>query len=307
MGSFIIRRIGQGLVVVVAATVVVFLLTRAFTDPVDFILPLEATTQERAAREAELGFDRPLIVQFGDYVEDLSRGDFGESLWQPGRSTIDIVGQTLPKTLQLVAAGMFCAIALALPLGMISALRPGGILDRILVTLSLIGLSMPQFFVGLLLIIVFAVHLRWLPVGGYGGFEHIILPAVALALPALGRLTMVVRSAMIDELNSQYARAVKAKGMPSHVVVAKHALRNAGIQVLTLSGWEITRALAGFTVVVEKVFAWPGFGFFALEAIQRRDLFLLSTIVLIAAILVVAINVIVDIAYKIIDPRIELS
>lgn len=307
MGSFVVRRIGQGLVVVAAATVVVFLLTRAFTDPVDFILPLSATEEQRDAREAELGFDRPLVVQFGDYVEDLSRGDFGESLWQPGRSTIDIVGQTLPKTIRLVAAGMTLAIVLALPLGMIAALRPGGVIDRLLVTLSLTGLSMPQFFVGLLLIIIFAVELQWLPVGGYGGLKHITLPAIALALPALGRLTIVVRSAMIDELNSQYVRAARAKGMPTKKIVAKHALRNAGVQVLTLSGWEITRALAGFTVVVEKVFAWPGFGLFALEAIQRRDLFLLSTIVLVAAILVVAVNVVIDILYKVIDPRIELS
>lgn len=307
MGSFVIRRIGQGLFVVFAATLVVFFLTRAFTDPVDFILPLEATEEERIEREQELGFDRPLFVQLGDYLGDLARGEFGESLWQPGRDTIDIVGQTLPKTLQLVGAAMFLAISLALPLGMISALRPGGVLDRVLVSFSLLGLSMPQFFVGLLLIIIFSVQLGWLPVGGYGGLDHLILPAVALALPALGRLTMVVRSAMIDELNSQYVRAAKAKGMTRRSVVAKHALRNAGVQVLTLSGWEITRALAGFTVVVEAVFAWPGFGLFALEAIQRRDLFLLSTIVLIASILVVAVNVIVDILYKWIDPRIKLS
>ncbi len=307
MWMFVIRRVGQGLIVVVAAAVVVFLLTRAFTDPVDFVLPLEATEEQREAREAELGFDRPIIVQFGDYVEDLSRGDFGESLWQPGRSTIDIVGQTLPKTLQLVAAGMTLAIALALPMGMIAARRPGGVLDRILVTTSLIGLSMPQFFVGLLLLIVFAVQLQWLPVSGYGGFSHLILPALALALPAVGRLTMVVRSAMIDELNTQYVRVSKAKGTPTRVIFTKHAFRNAGVQVLTLSGWEITRALAGFTVVVEKVFAWPGFGLFALEAIQRRDIFLLSTIVLVAAILVVTVNVIIDILYKVIDPRIELT
>jgi peptide/nickel transport system permease protein len=293
--------------VVVAASIVVFLLTRLFTDPVDFVVPLEATEEERAAREAELGFDRPIIVQFGDYIAGLARGDFGESLWQPGRSTIDIIGQTLPKTLLLVAAGMTLAIALALPIGMIAAMRPGGLLDRLLVTLSLAGLSMPQFFVGLMLIIIFAVRLDWLPVGGYGDPSQLVLPAVALALPALGRLTMVVRSAMIDELNSQYVRAAKAKGMARRTVIAKHALRNAGVQVLTMSGWEVTRALAGFTVVVEKVFAWPGFGLFALEAIQRRDLFLLSTIVLIASILVVVVNVIVDILYKWIDPRITLS
>ena len=155
MGAFALRRIAQGLFVVVAATVVVFLLTRAFTDPVDFILPLEATQEQRAAREAELGFDKPIVVQFGHYVSDIAHGDFGESLWQPGRSTMDIVGQTLPKTLMLVGAGMFLAIALALPIGMLAAMRPGGVLDRSLVTLSLTGLSMPQFFVGLMLIIIF--------------------------------------------------------------------------------------------------------------------------------------------------------
>lgn len=307
MLSYSVRRIGQGLFVVVAASIVVFLLTRLFTDPVDFVVPLEATEEERAAREAELGFDRPIIVQFGDYIAGLARGDFGESLWQPGRSTIDIIGQTLPKTLLLVAAGMTLAIVLALPIGMIAAMRPGGFLDRLLVTLSLVGLSMPQFFVGLMLIIIFAVRLDWLPVGGYGDPSQLVLPAVALALPALGRLTMVVRSAMIEELNSQYVKAARAKGMARRTVIAKHALRNAGVQVLTMSGWEVTRALAGFTVVVEKVFAWPGFGLFALEAIQRRDLFLLSTIVLIASILVVVVNVVVDILYKWIDPRITLS
>lgn len=307
MASFALRRIGQGIFVVFAATVVVFLLTRLFTDPVDFILPLEATEAQRAARRSDLGLDRAIPIQFAEYLGNIVRGDFGESLWQPGRSTMDIVGQTLPKTLQLVGAGMLLAVVAALPLGMVAALRPGGVLDRFLVTLSLLGLSMPQFFVGLLLIIVFAVQLQVLPVGGYGTLSHLVLPAIALALPALGRLTMVVRSAMIDELNSQYVRAARAKGMPVRSVVAKHALRNAGIQVLTLSGWEITRALAGFTVVVEKVFAWPGFGFFALEAISRRDLFLLSTIVLVAATLVVAINVAIDILYKWIDPRIELS
>lgn len=307
MGSFILRRVGQGLFVIAAASLVVFLLTRAFTDPVDFVVPLEATEAERAARAAELGFDRPILEQLASYVGDLFRGDFGTSLWQPGRATIDIVGQTLPKTLLLVAAGMTMAIVIAIPTGMFAALRPGGVVDRTLVTLSLAGLSMPQFFVGLMLIIIFAVKLEWLPVGGYGGLRYLIMPATALALPALGRLTMVVRSAMINELNTQYVRAARAKGMLPRIVVGKHALRNAGVQVLTMSGWEITRALAGFTVVVEKVFAWPGLGLFALEAIQRRDLFLLSTIVLVAAALVVAVNVIVDILYKWIDPRITLS
>lgn len=307
MGRFIVRRALQGLIVVFGVTVVVFVATRMVGDPVKFILPLEATPDERAARAAELGFDRPIVAQFGSYLGDLARFDFGESLWQPGRATIDIVGQVLPKTFQLVGAGMVVAVLLAVPLGIVAATRPGTVLDRTLVTTSLLGLAVPQFWLGLILIIVFGVQLGWLPTAGTGSFRHLLLPAVTLALPAAGRMAMIVRSSMIEELNRQYIRTAKAKGMPYLRIVGLHALRNGSIPVITLVGWEVIRALAGFTVVVETVFNWPGLGQTAIQAIQRQDLFLLQTIVLVVAVMVVLISVVIDIVYKLVDPRIEVA
>lgn len=307
MGRFVIRRTLQGIVVVLGVTVVVFVVTRMVGDPVRFILPLEATAEERAARSHELGFDRPVVTQFGDYLTDLAEGDFGESLWQRGRSTMDIVQQVLPKTFQLVAAGMVLAAVVALPLGVLAATRPGTAADRLLVTTSLLGLSVPQFWLGLIFIIVFGVQLGWLPTAGTGTWKHLVLPAITLGLPAAGRLAMMVRSSMIDELNKQYVRTAKAKGMPPWRTVGIHALRNGSIPVLTLFGWEVIRALAGYTVVVETVFNWPGIGQTTIQAIQRQDLFLLQTIVLVVAVLVVVINVVVDVAYKAVDPRIKVA
>lgn len=307
MGRFVVRRIAQGLLVVLGVTVTVFVVTRMVGDPVKFILPLEATHEEREARRHELGFDRPIVNQFGSYIGDLAKGDFGDSLWQRGRSTMDIVGDALPKTFQLVAAGLLLALLLALPLGILAATRPGRALDRLLVTTSLLGLSVPQFWLGLILIIVFGVELGWLPTAGTGTWKHLVLPSVTLALPAAGRMAMMVRSSMIDELNKQYVKTAKAKGMPSVRVVGMHALRNGSIPVLTLFGWEVIRALAGYTVIVETVFNWPGLGQTAIQAIQRQDLFLLQTIVLVVAVMVVVVNILIDIAYRAVDPRIQVA
>lgn len=307
MGRFLVRRIAQGLLVVIGVTVVVFVVTRMVGDPVKFILPLEATAEQRTARAHELGFDRPIVEQFGDYLGDLARFDFGESLWQRGRPTIDIVGQALPRTFQLVAVGLALALLIALPLGVMAATRPGRGLDRLLVTTSLLGLSVPQFWLGLILIIVFGVQLGWLPTAGMGGWKNLVLPSVTLGLPAAGRLAMMVRSSMIEELNRQYVKTAKAKGMPKVRIVAMHALRNGSIPVVTLFGWEVIRALAGYTVVVESVFNWPGLGQTAIQAIQRQDLFLLQTIVLIVAVMVVVVNVLVDVVYRAVDPRIQVA
>jgi peptide/nickel transport system permease protein len=307
VGRFIARRIFQGLIVIVGVVVVVFVVTRLIGDPVKFILPLEAAQEQRDARAAELGFDRPIVVQFADYVTDLARGDFGTSLWQRGRPTMEIVGEVLPRTFQLVGAGMVVSLLIAVPAGMLAALRPGRLLDRTMVTVSLLGLSVPQFWLGLLLIIVFSVNLGWFPTGGMGSWRNVVLPSLALALPAAGRLTMVVRSAMIDELNSQYVKQSKAKGMPYRRIVGMHALRNASVPIVTLSGWELIRMLAGYTVVVETVFGWPGLGQTAIQAIERQDLFLLQTIVLVVAVMVVIINIVVDITYKAVDPRVKVA
>ena len=306
MGRFAARRIAQGLLVVLGVTIVVFVVTRLVGDPVDVLLPLEATAEQRAEFEHRLGFDRPIPVQFVDYLEDLARLDFGESFWQH-RPVMEIVLEHLPRTFTLVIPAMLLMVVLAVPLGVLAALRPGGFLDRVTVVLSLIGLSIPQFWLGLLLILVFAVELKLLPPLGGGSVKHMIMPVLTLALPAVGRLAMIVRSSMIDELNQQYVKMALAKGIPFARVVGVHALRNAAIPALTLSGWEFIRALAGYSVIVEFVFQWPGVGFLAMQSIERQDLFLLQGIVFVVAVMVVVVNVIVDILYKAIDPRIKLA
>jgi len=306
MGRFAIGRIVQGLVVVFCVTVVVFVTTRLVGDPVKVMLPFESTPEQRAAFRHQIGFDRPILTQFREYIENLAQGDFGNSLLQD-RPTIRIVLEHLPATFELVCAGIALAVLIAVPVGVIGALRQCGVVDRVSVFLSLIGLSVPQFFLGILLILFFAVELQWLPASGKGGLDHLILPALTLALPAVGRLAMIARSSMIDELGNAYVQTAKAKGIPHWRVVGIHALRNAFIPVLTLTGWELIRALAGYSVVVETVFAWPGVGYLAYQAIQDQDLFLLQTIVLVIAVLVVFVNVGIDILYRAVDPRIKLA
>ena len=306
MTRFVINRLWQGAIVVLSVVVVVFVLTRLIGDPVRVMLPLEATAEQRAAFEQQLGLDRPIVEQFVTYVRDVAVLDFGESLWQR-RPVIDIIVERAPATILLTFTAMALAVALAVPLGVVAALRPEGIVDRIVVVVSLLGLSIPQFWLGLLFIVLFALTLGWLPTSGSGGPDHLILPALTLALPAMTRLVMVVRSTMIDELNAQYVRVLRAKGMLPWRVVGVHALRNSAVPILTIAGWELIRTLSGYTVVVETVFAWPGLGLTAIQAIERQDLILLQAIVFVTAIMVVVLNLLLDIVFKAIDPRIEMS
>jgi peptide/nickel transport system permease protein len=305
MGRFVVRRIAQGLLVVIGVTIMVFIFTRMVGDPAKTMLPLSASPEERAAFRHELGLDQPILKQFTEYIGDLASGDFGTSLWQR-RPAIDAVLDALPNTFQLVLLAIAIAVLLGVPLGVLAALRPGGALDRTAVVLSLAGLSIPQFWLGLLLIIAFSVTLKALPTAGMGTPAHLILPTLTLAFPALGRIAMIVRSSMIDELNQQYVKTAKAKGMPRTRVVGVHALRNASIPALTLTGWELIRALAGYSVVVETVFAWPGVGFLADQALNNQDLILLQAIVFVVAVMVVVINVVIDVLYRAVDPRIKL-
>lgn len=306
MGIFIIRRIAQGFLVVLGVTLVVFVATRLVGDPVKVMLPLSATDDQRLAFEQQLGLDRPIAEQFVEFAGDLVRLDFGDSLWQR-TPALDIVMEKLPNTLKLIAAGLGFAILLALPLGALAALRPGGLADRLTVFWGLFGLSIPQFWMGLILIMVFAVTFKVLPTSGMGSATHFILPALTLGLPSLARLMMLVRSTVIDELNQQYVRTARAKGLYFYHVLFGHALRNALPAFVTLAGWEFISGLAGYTVVVETVFAWPGLGLTAMQAIKHSDLFLLQAIVFTVGTLIVVVNILLDIVLKYIDPRIKLS
>ncbi|MCD6675410.1 MAG: ABC transporter permease [Burkholderiaceae bacterium] len=299
-------RLWHGLIVIFGVTVIVFVVTRMVGDPVAMMLPLEATAEQRSAFEHELGFDRPIAVQFGEFVAGAARLDFGDSLWQR-RPAMEIVLEKLPATLLLTFLGIGLAIVLAIPIGIVAALRPGGGADQFTVSFSLAGLSIPQFWLGLILIYLFAVRLHWLPTSGTGTPAHVVLPMITMALPALARLVMTVRSAMIDELNQQYARTARAKGLSRFRVVGVHALRNALVPILTLAGWEVIRALAGYSVVVETVFAWPGLGLATMQAIERHDLILLQSVVFTVAALVVVTNIALDAIYQRVDPRMKLT
>jgi peptide/nickel transport system permease protein len=306
MGRYIARRLVQGFVVIFGVTVFVFVITRIIGDPVKFMLPLSASEEDRQERREALGLNKPLLEQFWDFLGDVVRLDFGESTYVRGTPALDVVFDYLPRTMQLVGIGMLVAVVLSIPLGVIAARKPGGTTDRLLTTLSLVGLSMPQFFLGYVLLITFTVRLTWFE-SGPGGWRNLILPSLCLALPAVGRLSMVVRSSMIDELNSQYVKVAKAKGLSTRRILGVHALRNAGIPYVTLLGWEIIRAVAGYTVVVESVFNWPGLGFMATTAIKNQDFFLIQAIVFVVAIMVVIINIAIDVSYKVLDPRVKLA
>lgn len=306
MGKYIIKRFWYGVIIIFGVTIIVFVVTRLIGDPVKVMLPLEATLEQRVAFEKRLGLDRPIPVQFIEFMGDITRLDFGNSLWQH-RPAMEIVFEKLPLTLILSFVGIGFAFVISIPLGIIAALRPGGVSDRSTVFFSLIGLSVPQFWLGLLFIIVFAVQLRWLPTSGVATPFHIILPALTMGLPTLARMVMIVRSSMIDELNQQYVKTGFAKGLPFYRVVGIHAMRNAALPVVTLCGWELIRAIAGYSVIVETVFAWPGLGMTAIQAIERDDLILLQAIVFTVAIIVVLINILMDVVYTIIDPRLKLA
>jgi peptide/nickel transport system permease protein len=306
VGRYLSSRLTQGVFVIVGVSVLVFVVTRMIGDPVNFILPLSASPEQRDALRESLGFDDSIFTQFGRFAGDAIRLDFGDSTYFRNEPALDIVMRFLPKTLQLVAGGMAIAFLASIPLGAIAALRPGRLLDKTLVTLSLIGLATPQFFLGQVILLVTSVRFNLVQFGD-GPWTHLIFPSITLALPAIGRLTMVVRSAMIDELNSQYVKAARAKGVARWRVVGIHALRNAAIPFVTLFGWEVIRALAGFTLVVEAVFDWPGLGDLAILAIKQRDFYLIQTIVFVVAVMVVLINITIDVAYKFIDPRVKLA
>lgn len=306
MGRYLLKRLSQAVLVVISVMVVVFVVTRLIGDPVAVMLPLEATEENRAILEAQLGLDRPILVQLGDYIADAVRLDLGDSLWQR-RPAIDIVMERLPPTIILVAAGFALGVLLGVVIGVISGMRPGGWVDRGAVTLGLLGVSLPQFWIGLVFIVFFSVGLGWFPTSGSGGIEYLVLPAFVLALPIVGRIALVTRSSMIDELNAQHVKDATARGVSRARIVIVHAFKGAGIATITIAGWELIGALAGGAVVVETVYAWPGIGFTAMQAIERHDIILVQAVVFVVAIMVVTINIIVDVTYTMLDPRVKFD
>lgn len=307
MWRFMLKRAVAGAIVIVLVSTAVFFITRVVTDPELAFLPIDATEAQRAAVRAYLGLDDPLLTQYLRFMGQLFQGNFGESYWQPGKAAIDVVLDRLPATLALNTLAMLVALLIAVPVGIVAALRPGSKLDRSMVTLSLLGLSAPQFWLGFMLILVFGVKLGWFPTSGADELRSIVLPALALALPTAGKIAQMMRSSMLDELERPYMLTAEAKGMSMFHRVTRHSLRNALVPVVTQSSFEYARMLAGFTVVVETVFAWPGVGLLTVQAMEQQDLVVLQAIVIVVSTMIIVVNLFTDVLYGIIDPRIEVA
>jgi peptide/nickel transport system permease protein len=303
---YLLRRLFYAVVSVIAVSVAVFVITRAIGDPVKLMLPLEATDAERERLREALGFNDPLYIQFVRFSFDAVRGDFGDSLWQRVPA-LPLVINRLPATILLSFAAMLLAILFAVPLGVLAALRPRSLLDHVCSIGSLAGMCVASNWLGLMLILIFAVNLGWFFTSGYGTWRHLVLPAVTLAAAPLGRITQIVRSSVLDELGKNYVTAARARGLAEQRVIMGHALKNAAIPIVTLSGWELSRLLAGFTIIIEVVFGWPGVGMLAMDAIRRQDLPLLQADVFVVGVLVVALNLIIDLTYGWFDPRIRYT
>ena len=289
--------------ILIGLIVVVFFVTHLLGDPARLMLRPEATEEQVQALRDSLGLNDPMHVQFWRFIKDLSRGDLGDSLWQRVPA-MDIVRDRLPATLYLAGATLCVAIPLAVILGIISAIRPRSIADRFVTVFSLAGVSTADFWLGLMLILLFAVELSWLPTSGYGGVNYVILPAAALALRPIGRISQVVRSAMLDEMSKGYITTARAKGLSDRVVIMGHTLKNAAIPILTMMGDEAASLLNG-AVVIETLFGWPGIGILLIQAIEKRDLPLIEASVIVIAIMIIIVNLLVDLTYSIIDPRVR--
>ncbi|MCU1475536.1 MAG: transporter permease [Subtercola sp.] len=303
--QFILRRIGQTILVLFCVATITFFLVRLTGDPVQAMLPPTATLDQENALRAQLGLNQPLIIQYLSYLGGILHGDFGQSLFfhQPA---FDLILDRLPATIELASGAMVFALIVAIPAGIIAAVKRGSAADSSVVATVLVGQSTPAFFVGIILILVFAVNLHWLPAGGMGGFNHLILPAITLGLYSMAMIARLLRSSLIDQLGEDYIRTARSKGLSRWQVIRDHGLQNAALPVITIIGLEIGSLLGG-AILTEQVFSWPGVGRLTVEAITNRDFPLMQAIVLFLSVIFVVANLVVDIAYAFLDPRVRLS
>jgi peptide/nickel transport system permease protein len=304
LARYMIKRTVHAVLVLLAVLVVVWILVNQIGDPARLILPPSASHQLYLDTRAEMGLDDPLLEQFWRSFSGWLQLDFGNSLWQKVPS-LPLVLERLPATLLLTLATFTVALPISLALGVLSALRPDGLLDRILTTVSLAGVSIADFWLGLMLILVFGVQLHMLPTSGYGGLEFVILPALTLAFRPVGRLAQVARSALVEEMQKPYIVTLRAQGMSEGRIVRRHAMKNSLIPIITVGGDELASFLNG-AVVIETIFAWPGIGSLFIQAIERRDLPLVLACVFVIATMVIVVNLVIDLAYTWIDPRASL-
>jgi peptide/nickel transport system permease protein len=300
---YILRRVLQSVLALLAISMLVFCMSRMTGDPVMLMLPDDASPEDIAQLRHALGLDRPLPVQYWVFLSRAVQGDFGRSI-KGQMPVVDMLKERLPNSVKLGGVALGIAVLLAFPLGVVAAVHKGTALDTMANMVAVLGQSLPQFWVGIVLIQIFAVRLRWLPVAGVGSVWHYVLPAFTLGWFVVAGMMRLLRSSMLDILGSEFVKLARIKGMPEGTVVWKHALRNAMIPVLTFGAIYLAALITG-AILVETVFAWPGIGQLIYQGIVFRDFPVVQAVVLLTAGIVISVNLLVDILYAYLDPRIR--
>jgi peptide/nickel transport system permease protein len=304
MTAYIIRRLIHIVIVIFMVLTVVFFLTRLTGDPVLFFVPMDTAPADLDEIRERRGFNDPLYVQYARFMSDALRGDFGDSLRQSDSAT-ELVINRIPATLELGAAALLLSIVIGVPLGIFSAIHRGSIGDKLATLVAVLGLSVPAFWMGLLLILLFSVYLGWLPTSGRGSFAHLIMPAVTLAAFSIARYARLARSTMLDVLGQDYVRTGRAKGLSENRVIWVHALKNASIPLITITGLQAGHLLGG-AVIVEQVFSRPGIGRLLVQSLLNRDFPVVMAAIVFVAIVYTFLSLLTDLAYAWANPEVRL-
>jgi ABC-type dipeptide/oligopeptide/nickel transport system permease component len=303
MQRYLIRRLGRTLFVLWGVSTIVFVVLRLSGDPAVLLLPQEASVEDVMRLRHDLGLEDPLLLQYWRFLGNSALGNFGESL-RHREPAMALVRSHLWATLELSFVAFFMAAVVAVPIGVLAAVRPNSPYDHAVMTLALIGQSAPTFWIGIMLILGFGLGLRWFPIGGRGTVSHLIMPAITLGAFAMASIARLTRSAMLEVIRLDYINTARAKGLSEGYIIWKHALKNAAIPVVTIMGLQFG-ALLGGAVVTETVFSWPGIGRLAIQGIYNRDYPVVQASVFVAAVFFVAVNFVIDLLYTILDPRIR--
>lgn len=305
MLNYILKRILQACVVLWGITLAVFLILHLSGDPVQLMVPASASQDEIERLREELGYNDPLFVQYLRFLGNALQGDFGQS-YNYNLPALEVVLQRLPATLHLAALAFAISLALGITAGIVSAVRQNSVVDYLIRGFALLGQCIPTFWLGIMMILIFSVHLKWLPSSGSEGWKSILMPAVALGVFSAASITRLLRSNMLEVLSKEYIDVAKAKGLPKRLIILKHAFKNALSSLLTVLALQLV-SLMGGSVITETVFGWPGIGRLAVQSIQNNDFMVVLTIVVLMAAGFVLINLIVDILYAVINPRVQLQ
>ena len=305
MKTFLFRRFLQAIAIVFGVTLVTFFLLHVTGDPVGMLLPADASPEDIERIVRLFGFDQPMYIQFTRFLGGVVQGDFGNSIRQD-EPALGLVLERLPATLELTLAAMIISVLVAFPAGIISASRRGGPIDQGTMLFALFGQSVPNFWLGIMLILLFSVSLGWLPPFGRGGPENLILPAFTLSMYSMARTARLIRSGMIEVLSQDYIRTAHAKGLSKSAVLWRHALRNALIPIVTVLGLDLAHLLGG-AIITETIFAWPGVGRLTISAIFARDYPIVQAAVFLVAVGYTGINLLVDVLYAYLNPRVRFQ